>query len=81
MAKALQQNSVGQDDWNRLQEKLSFLGLNEEIVSLKEVYLEYHQEILDEFYAKLHTVPELDRMIRENSRDEALKKTFFISTW
>lgn len=79
MAKALQQNSVGQDDWNRLQEKLSFLGLNdskEEIVSLKEVYLEYHQDILDEFYAKLHTVPELDRMIRENSRDEALKKTF-----
>lgn len=79
MAKALQNKSKNQNEWNRLQEKLKFLELSdskEDIASLKEVYLEYHQQILDEFYSRLHTIPELDRLIRENSRDEALKKTF-----
>lgn len=64
----------------RLQEKLDFLGIShihkETVRRLKQIYMEHSEDITHQFYARLHTFPELYRILEKHFGDEKLKQTF-----
>lgn len=64
----------------QLREKLDFLGISrihkETVRRLKQIWMEHSRDIIDQFYERLHTFPQLHCIIEKHANDEKLKRTF-----
>lgn len=66
----------------RLKEKLDFLGISqirkETVSQLKEIFLKNSENILSNFYKRLHLNPYMHEIITKHTTDERLKQTFHL---